>query len=161
MVTQHFGNQFDRIEVDQPNQYSSSKTKTISKHPPTHSTKNQSKTSKFIFPNTTVPTGARAKLVPIEKCAYIYVSNLRPEHTPADVMEVLKELDSEATFSVEKPDNLNKKPSSSGFVIKAPSKFAKTLLDSEFWPCNTYVNKYFLPRKAENVRTVPVNQTNA
>ena len=77
------------------------------------------------------------------------MSNLSPLQTKEDILEVLKELDNKADFEVDKPPELNKKNTSSAFTIKAPSTFQSTLLNPDFWPANTYVNRYFSSRRKD------------
>ncbi|KAJ3659883.1 hypothetical protein Zmor_011546 [Zophobas morio] len=112
---------------------------------------------KFISCNQNLLTGARAKLHPVDKHCWIYVSNLSPSQTVQDILDVLHELDSEANFIVEKPEHLNKRSTSSVFTIRAPLIHQTVLLTPDFWPANTYVNKYFLPRMKQNFPQTNLN----
>lgn len=104
---------------------------------------------RFASKNFGATLGAKAKLMPVEKFSYIYVSNLSPNQSTDDVMSVLRELDENEHFEVEKPNHLNKKTTSSAFVIKAPQKYYSVLRDPDFWPANTFVNRYYFPKKTD------------
>ena len=101
--------------------------------------------------NNNVLTGARSKIIPLERSCWIYVSNLSPDQTTDDISDVLSELDQDSKFEVEKPPHLNRRETSSAFTIRAPIRFQKTLLDPNFWPANTYVNRYFFSKNKENL----------
>jgi hypothetical protein len=110
--------------------------------------------------NSSTLTGAKAKLVPLQKFCWTYVSNLSADQKVDDILAVLKELDQDASFEVEKPANLNRKPTSSAFIVKAPVHLLPTIRDPDFWPANTYVNKYYFPKKTtENFQQVAVEPT--
>jgi hypothetical protein len=98
---------------------------------------------RFVSKNSSTLTGAKAKLVPLQKFCWTYVSNLSADQKVDDILAVLKELDQDASFEVEKPANLNRKPTSSAFIVKAPVHLLPTIRDPDFWPANTYVNKYY------------------
>lgn len=130
--------------------------------PNTNTGRTNSKRSNImrISKNNATFTGAKAKLLPMKKLCYTYVSNFDPEQTVDDILEVLREIDEEAEFKVEKPEHLNKKPTSSVFTIAAPIKFESMIQNPDFWPEHIYVNKYYLPRNTKKFPTAPVNQTN-
>ena len=71
------------------------------------------------------------------------MSNLSPQQTITDISDGLQEIDTEAKFVDEKPPHLNKKTSSSVFTVKAPLKYQALLCNPDFWPANTYVNRYY------------------
>jgi hypothetical protein len=115
---------------------------------------------RFVSKNSSTLTGAKAKLVPLQKFCWTYVSNLSADQKVDDILAVLKELDQDASFEVEKPANLNRKPTSSAFIVKAPVHLLPTIRDPDFWPANTYVNKYYFPKKTtENFQQVAVEPT--
>ena len=124
----------------------------------TKTTEKRSNKTRFVSTNTSQINGAKAKLLPLERNCWIYVSNLSSQQTTEDILDVLKELDPSADFSVEKPEALNKKKTSSVFVVRAPLRYEATLKDPNFWPANTYANKYFHPRnKHQNFPQTVVN----
>lgn len=101
------------------------------------------KLKKFISKNDAPLTGAKANLNPVDIYSWLYISNLSPDQWVDDIVIVLKELGNTAAFTVEKPAHLNKKPTSSTFVIKLPFRFESAVCKPNFWPANTYVNRYF------------------
>lgn len=103
---------------------------------------------KFISKNRDVLEGARAKLKPVERSTWIYISNLHLETTVEDVIDVLKEVDESANFEVERREVAKGRKCS--FIIKAPLKYEDTLRDVGFWPAEVYVNRYYFPKEKTN-----------
>lgn len=96
--------------------------------------------------------GARAKLKPVERSTWIYISNLDLETTAEDIMDVLREVDKNADFEVEKREVAKGRKCS--FIIKAPLKYEDTLRDVGFWPAEVYVNRYYFPKRKTNFSNV-------
>lgn len=107
---------------------------------------------RFISKNRDVLEGARAKLKPVERSTWIYISNLDLETTAEDITDVLREVDKTADFEVEKREVAKGRKCS--FIIKAPLKYEDTLRDVGFWPAEVYVNRYYFPKQKTNFSNV-------
>lgn len=99
---------------------------------------------RFISKNKARLSGAKAKLRPIERSTWIYLANLAAETTTEDILNVLREIDEDANFDVEK--RLSTGGKSCSFVMKAPARYESLLRDANFWPADVYVNRYYFPK---------------